>query len=211
LTALQTASIASALPFCVLLCIMVYSLVLAFEMDEELLSRRQKELPEANGCDAVGAPSAEKIESGDAVRKNVAERWALGLFDGVCSAKRMKLTLQGLLCPCTLQFGNGRSVGLYAGEMTADSCRDVVFLFGVFVFPLTILVSVIAGFWVEGLHILAAVVWVAFVVLGATHRMKVRTKFNLKGSFPTDVVSYACCYCLALGQETLQCELTATI
>jgi Cys-rich protein (TIGR01571 family) len=41
LTALQTASIAAAFPFCILLIIMVWSLLRAFEMDDELLARRE--------------------------------------------------------------------------------------------------------------------------------------------------------------------------
>merc|ERR1719361_2421370 len=40
LTALQTASIAAAFPFVFLLIIMVYSLLKAFSMDDELLARR---------------------------------------------------------------------------------------------------------------------------------------------------------------------------
>ena len=40
LTALQTASIAAAFPFIFLLIIMVYSLLTAFQMDDELLAQR---------------------------------------------------------------------------------------------------------------------------------------------------------------------------
>merc|ERR1719334_2872921 len=42
LTALQTASIAAAFPFIFLLIIMVYSLLRAFQMDDELLARSEK-------------------------------------------------------------------------------------------------------------------------------------------------------------------------
>jgi len=138
---------------------------------------------------------------------------ASDFFDRICSMDSMKTVLQGLLCPCTLQYRNGKSIGLYQlpGKGSTDLCTDFVLSFAVFMFPLAIFAMLIGGYWVEGLYSLAAVVWVAFVVVGATHRMNVRDKYNLKGSFPKDVVSYACCYCLALRQEALQCEVTATI
>ena len=127
----------------------------------------------------------------------------------------MKMTVQGLLCPCTLQYGNATKIGMYAmpSKESAQLCTDFVFSFAVLMFPLAMYVLLIGGFWVDGMHSLAACIWVAFVVVGATHRMNVRRKYNVKGAFPTDAVAYACCYCLAIRQETMQCECepTATI
>ena len=51
LSALQTACIASAFPFCILLCIMVYCLLVAFEMDEDLLRRGQKQSVDVKAFD----------------------------------------------------------------------------------------------------------------------------------------------------------------
>ena len=122
------------------------------------------------------------------------------------------MTVQGLFCPCFGQYSNATKVGMYKfpGKESTNLCTDLVMTFGVFMFPLAIYVMLIGGFWVDGFHSLAACIWVAFVVLGATHRMYVRRKYDVKGAFPTDAVAYACCYCLALRQETLQCEEEAT-
>ena len=103
------------------------------------------------------------------------------------------MILNALLCPCFMQHRNGKGVGM-------DS---IVLTFAVFLVPLMIFAMLIGGFFIEGLHSLAACIWVAFVVISATIRMNVREKYNIPGSFPTDAVSYVCCYCLALRQETV--------
>merc|ERR1712154_750733 len=105
--------------------------------------------------------------------------------------------LQALLCPCSLQYKIGKIIGLYQcpGKDSTDICTDCVMTFAVFGFPLMIYATLIAGIWIDGMWSLAGVVWAGFVTVGATHRMSVRRKYGLKGSFSTDVVSYFCCHC----------------
>ena len=126
----------------------------------------------------------------------------------------MKTILQGLLLPCTLQSRHGTITGLYSippGKGSTSLLADILFLFAVFVLPLAIFVMLFLEIAVQGMANLAGVFWLIFVGIGAVHRMHVRRKYNVAGSFPTDFVSYMFCPCLALRQEASQCEPSAVI
>merc|ERR1719242_2222034 len=83
----------------VLLCIMVYCLICAFEMDEELLKRQQKPIADPNGFVAAKSDDMERDDSPE----TDTNQWSIGFFDDVCSMQSMKMVMTGLLCPCTMQ------------------------------------------------------------------------------------------------------------
>jgi len=208
---IQTVSIASALPFVVLLCIMVYALKAAFDMDDELMAMKEKKdgiemVSSVSPVAGAGSPEPQKVEKDEPAEKT--QKWNIGFFDNVCSKDSMMKILQAFFCPCTLQSRHGTFVGLYAIPPRMDSptlCADILLASAVFVLPLTIYVMLLLEIWVEGMACLAGVFWLIFIAIGAVHRMNVRRKYNVPGSFPTDFVSFCFCHCLALRQEAAQC------
>ena len=120
--------------------------------------------------------------------------------------------VKSVFCPCVLQYNNGRKIGLYAWPGNgADLCVDVLWMIAVFATPLTVVLMDWASIWQEGMAEFGGVFYVAFVIIGAAHRLKTRQYYGLEGSFGVDLMSYCCCYCLAVRQEFVQCEPTVLL
>ena len=142
----------------------------------------------------------------------MAQSFRIGFFDDIWDCKKLMILLKSLFCPCVMQYSNGRKVGMYSTPGDgSDLCVDVLWMLAVFVTPITIVVMDFASIWQEGMVAFSAVIWVAFVLIGAAHRLKVRQYYRLQGNSCVDVVSYCCCYCLAVRQEYVQCTPSAVI
>jgi len=248
LTALQTASIAAAFPFIFLLIIMVYSLLRAFQMDEELLARSGKGKGHVhelhpypmNGLEAPSnihevVKSTDSIMNGHSVeipKDNVEsmddnvhdhymnskedemnKEWRLGFFEDIFGGSNIIIALlKGLFLPCLLQHSNGMNIKMYGMPgLGPNLCVDLLWMIAVFATPITIIAMDIASHWQDGMVAFSGVIWVAFVVIGASHRMKIRQYYQLQGNPVVDVMSYCCCYCLAVRQEYVQCNPTVLL
>ena len=120
--------------------------------------------------------------------------------------------LKGLFLPCLLQHSNGISIKMYGVPGTGSNfCMDMLWIIAVFATPITIVAMDIASHWQDGMVAFSGVIWVAFVIIGASHRMKIREYYQLQGNPVVDVMSYCCCYCLAVRQEYVQCNPTVLL
>merc|ERR1712217_569443 len=141
------------------------------------------------------------------------EEWRVGFFEDICGGSNIVIALlKGLFAPCLLQHSNGISIRMYGMPGTGSNCCvDMLWIIAVFATPITIVVMDIASHWQEGMVAFSAVIWVAFVINGASHRMKIREYYHLQGNPVVDVMSYCCCYCLAVRQEYVQCNPTVLL
>jgi len=229
LQALQTVSIAAALPFTFLLIIMAFGLVRAFKMDDELFARGRlivSHKKQANGDhrdehqfmqvkpnDGDAEHEMEEKHNGENEKESrngqldcdddEVKEWRSGLFDALFSS--LLMCLKGVFVPCWLQFRNGRKIGMYGGKQHSVF-TNALWILSVFVPPVLFVVLHICEVVKPGLAYLAWVVFVYFVCNGVVHRMQIREHYHLKGNAVTDIVAYGCCYCFAASQESLQCE-----
>merc|ERR1712217_554519 len=142
------------------------------------------------------------------------KEWRVGFFEDICAGNNMLITLlKGLFFPCVLQHSNGIQIKMYGmpGIGNANLCGDILWMIVVFGTPITIVLMDISSHWQEGMISFSAVIWVAFVIIGASHRMKIREYYHLQGNPVVDVMSYCCCYCLAVRQEYVQCNPTVLL
>lgn len=138
--------------------------------------------------------------------------WKIGFFDDLCDSEKLLILVKSLFCPCIMQYSNGRKVGLYDKPGSGqDLCMDVMWSLAVFVTPIAIIAMDFASIWQEGMVALSAVIWVAYCLIGASHRLKIREYYHLRGNPFVDVASYCCCYCLAVRQEYCECEKTVLL
>ena len=215
LNALQTVSIAAAWPFTVLLLIMVYGLIKAFNMDKELFARRanqgttidsQNNNTMANMYDDNMNNNDDKNDAYDDEIKD----WRLGFFDALFNS--IFICLQSVFIPCWLQYKNGKKIGMYGKRVNKENiCDNIIWIICVFIVPIVFIILHILELWIPGTAYLAWVVYVGWVFIGGVHRIKMREYYHLKGNPIIDVGAYCCCYCFAVSQESHQCEPTVLL
>jgi choline/carnitine/betaine transport len=176
LQALRSVSIIAAMPFCILMLIMVSTFVrfLATEDDPAFHEKR-----------------------------DARDEWGMNIFDAGARVIMGTVTLGATGDSC-LHTSSALLLTPYLQSISQTRIGEhsMVWFFGfTFSFLLLVVCTIMTLFHVEGAVPLVGVAWVIFVAVGVSNRMKIRERLNIRGTWVEDFVTFMCCGPFAAYQE----------
>lgn len=196
LYALQTVSIAAALPFTAVLIVMMYSLYVALSNDHTFTDQIEMETYNQE------MQIIENRNRQNADYSKFTNEWKVSFF-----SVSWKSILFSVFMPCLVNYWNACSIDLFAFA-NENKLQAFLWKFAIIVPTVIFVIFHLIGAFVgnNGFAYLAWTIYVFIALIGFWIRLEIRLKFELKGNACLDVFAHFCCYCFALQQEAKQCD-----
>jgi choline/carnitine/betaine transport len=192
LSALQTVSIASGLPFCGILLFLCYAFYYALRVDTGEIEPDMRNHWKLDFFDSANPQIVcFENESGTPPKREYFYSW-----------------FRGLVVPCVENYRNyNNAVGKDVNERVFSSSQGttILWLFMLFVPAICVFIFLIIGIWFDGWPYVAIVLYCFYFSINAWQRSKIRELYGIDGNIFTDICAhFLCCGAWAIAQEGVQ-------